>query len=128
MWEGWWAVPRKRDQMQATMSQMLLIATPEPSSEGCKNTLAGLWGTVVWVFGAPPQNPNNIFWHCAIQTPPSEESKKAFAGLWGTVVWVVGAPPQNPNNIFWHRVVQTPLASCTPSIPSIPSTPRILYP
>ena len=34
-------------------------------------TFAGLWGTVVWVFGAPPQTPNSIFWHCALKTPQS---------------------------------------------------------
>ena len=54
---------------------------------------------MAWVFGAPPQNPNNIFWHCAIQIPSSEESKNTFAAPWSIVVLSFGAPPQNPNNI-----------------------------
>ena len=33
------------------------------------------------VFGPPPQNPNNIFWHCAVQTSASEVSKTMFAGV-----------------------------------------------
>ena len=43
------------------------------------------------MFGAQPQNPNNIFWPCAFQTPPSQVSKKHFCwpvdhrgmGVWG---------------------------------------------
>ena len=46
-----------------------------------KKTSASLQGTEVWVFGAPPQNPNNSSCHCAFQTPPSEVSKNTFPGL-----------------------------------------------
>ena len=95
-------------------------ATPEPEQyfwhcafqtppfQVPQNTFAGLWSTVVWVFGAPPQNPNNVFWHSAFQTPLSQVPKNTFAGLWSTMVWVFGPPPQNPNNIFCHCAFQTP--------------------
>ena len=68
------------------------------------------WGTMLWVFGAPPQTASNMFWHCAVQTASSEELKNTFASLWGAVVLVLGAPPQNTNNIFWHCAVQWPSA------------------
>ena len=39
-------------------------------SQVSKNTFAGLWGTVVSVFGAPPQNPN--------KHPPAKYPKTPF--------------------------------------------------
>ena len=39
---------------------------------GCpKHTFFGPWCAEVWMFGAPPQNANNIFLHCPFQTPAS---------------------------------------------------------
>ena len=71
-------------------------------------------------FGAPPQNPNSVFWHCAVETSQSYVSKNTFASLWGTLVWVFWAPSQNPNSIFGivhfkhnhHRAPKTPLLAC----------------
>ena len=53
--------------------------------------------------GAAPQNPNNIFWHRAIETRRSEVSKNTFAGLWGTTgmgVWGATAEPKQMFLIF----------------------------
>ena len=30
----------------------------------------------------PPLNPNNISWHCPLQTPPSHVSQNTFSGPW----------------------------------------------
>ena len=93
MWEGWWAVPRQRDQMQANMSQMLLIATPEPSSEELKNTFAGLWGTVVWVVGAPDPKQYFLALCSSIITILGIQNHFCWpVGYNGMVVW--GATPE----------------------------------
>ena len=77
------------------------LAVRTPPSQVPRNTFAGLWGgTVVWVLEAPPQNPNNFFWHCPLQTPPSQVSKNTFFGVWCAEVCAFGAPPQNPNKTF----------------------------
>ena len=34
-----------------------------------KNTFSGPWCAEGWVFGAPPQNPNNDFWYCPLSIP-----------------------------------------------------------
>ena len=57
----WGATPESRDIFWH-------CAVLTPPSHVSNNTFAGLWGTMVWVFGAPPQNPNNIFWQCAVST------------------------------------------------------------
>ena len=74
------------------------------------------------MFGVPPQNPNNIFWHSPLQTPPSQISKNTFSGPWCAEVCAFGAPPQNPNNIFWHRPLQT-----QHSHPRYPKTPFLAH-
>ena len=56
-----------------------------------KNTIAGLWGTVVWVFGAPPQMPNNFssivhFTHRHPRyrkTPFLAHGVCSYGGVWG---------------------------------------------
>ena len=57
-------------------------ATPEPNQYflelcilntpilGIRKHLCWLLLAVLWMVGAPPQNPDNSFWHCAFQAPP----------------------------------------------------------
>ena len=81
-------------------------AVQTPPTQGSKNTFAGLWGAMVWGFGAQPQNPNNILWQCGVQLPPSWVSKNTFTGL--DVQWYrcLGRHPNS--NFFWHCAVQEP--------------------
>ena len=75
-------------------------AVQTPPSQVFKNTFAGLWGTVVWVFGPSPQDTSNIFL-------ASCKSNNTIIGiqkhLWwpigyrGIAVW--GATPE-PEQIF----------------------------
>ena len=53
------------------------------------------------VFGAPPQNPNNISSLVEVKDPhPRYPKTPLLAYARGTVVWVFGATPQNLNNFF----------------------------
>ena len=56
---------------------LFISNTPIP---GIKNTFSGPLCAEVCVYGAPPQNPNNIFWHGPFQTPSSQVSKTTFSG------------------------------------------------
>ena len=99
------AVPTVHPLNLATATQ----SQPSPSEESKITCWTMGCGGVVWLFGAPPQNPNNIFWHCALQKPSWEVSKNTFAGSWGIEVWVFGAPPEN------HTAFQYPPESLHPS-------------
>ena len=91
------------ERCQPSASYQLSGGGPEdglaPAATACSNDRNSN-RNLGWAFGAPPQSPNNLFWHCAVQTYLPQVSKNTFAGLWGTVVGVFGAPLQNTYNIF----------------------------
>ena len=63
---GWGTTPEPTCYFLALCSSKRPIpGMPIPGMQ--KNPFSGPWRAVVWLVGAPPQNPDNIFWHCAVQ-------------------------------------------------------------
>ena len=88
------------------------VATPERKQTFCygpfrthpshvfKMTFSDPWCAGVWMFGAPPQNPNSSCWLSPFQTHLSQVLQNTFSGPGCVGVWVFGAPPQSRNNHF----------------------------
>ena len=83
---------------------------------GIQKHLPGLWSTVVWVFGAPSQNPNNVFGIVQFKNPNPRYPKTPLLA-YGVQWYGCSACHPRAQTIvfgivqikhFWHCADQTP--------------------
>ena len=83
-------------------------AIQTPPSQVSKNSFAALWSTVVLVFGAPPQNPNNNFSLVQFKHPHPRYPRTPLLPYGVQWYWCLGRHPRTQTIL---------LALCNPNTP-----------